>query len=177
MTVEDVYALPDDGTRYELAAGRLLAEPLPAPLHGRIIATIVTLLHAFSRRRGLGIVMTADAGFILARGPDTLRGPDVSYVTRERYDALADETRAFPGPPDLAVEVLSPRDRWNDVHAKVADYLAAGTRLVWIVDPRLEQVSVYRELLAPRRLDAEEELDGEDVLPGFRVRVREIFER
>jgi Uma2 family endonuclease len=138
---------------------------------------VAVLLQSFVRPRRMGVVMTADAGFILARDPDTLRGPDVSYVTRERYDALTDETRAFPGPPDLAVEILSPSDRESDVHAKIADYLAAGTRLVWVVDPRHERVTVYRDLLAPRQLEAKGELDGEDVIPGFRVRVREIFER
>jgi Uma2 family endonuclease len=177
LTIEDLEALPDDGRRYELEAGRLLAEPPPAPLHGRIVTMVATLLQSFVRPRGLGVVLTADAGFVLGRSPDTMRGPDVAFVTRERYEGLADETRAFPGPPDLAVEVLSPSARSSETHSKVADYLAAGTRLVWVVDPQLEQVTVYRSLLGPRRLDPQDELDGEDVLPGFRAAVREVFER
>lgn len=176
VTIEDLYALPDDGTRYELQGGRLLAEPLPGFRHGRIVARLAALLEVFARRRGLGVVLAADAGYALARSPDTLRGPDVSFVTRQRFEPVGDTARVFPGPPDLAVEVVSPHDRPADLHAKVADYLAAGTRLVWVVDPDSETVTVYRSLLEPRTLRGEERLAGEDVLPGFAAPVGKLFE-
>jgi len=175
LTVEDLYRLPDDGRKYELVEGNLLSEPLPGARHGRLAARIVRLLSDFVEARGLGEVLTCDTGFVLARSPDTVRGPDVAFVSRERYDAAGDTDAAFPGAPDLAVEVLSPTNRPDDVHAKVADYLAAGTRLVWVVDPRRETVTTYRRLLEPQRLHGEDLLDGDDVLTGLSLRVSDLF--
>lgn len=176
LTVDDLYQMPDDGRLYELEAGRLVSEPLPGARHGRVCARLVWRLEGFVCANGLGVVLSNDPGYILARAPDTVRGPDVSFISRARYGEVGDLPTAFPGPPDLAVEVLSPSNTQSQVHAKVADYLAAGTRLVWVVDPESERVAVYRSLLSPRILDRDEELDGEDVLPGFRVRVGDIFE-
>lgn len=174
-TVEDLYQLPDDGRSYEIQHGLLLAEPLPGARHGRILSAIDYALSRFVRERRLGVVLCGDPGFLLSRSPDTLRGPDLAFVGRERFEAVGDVTTAFPGAPDLAVEVLSPNDRPGDVHAKVADYLAAGTRLVWIVDPEARSVLVYPPLLAPRVLQASDVLDGGEVLPGFSVQVDELL--
>jgi len=176
LTERDLVALPDgDGFRHELQAGLLVAEPRPFPLHARVQARVVTMLNEFVRPRGLGQVL-CDGGFLLAHDPDTVRGPDVSFVTRGRWAAQLDHRRFFPGAPDLAVEILSPSNRAGETHAKVADYLAAGARLVWIVDPQQDDVTVYRTLLVPRRLQGPEALGGEDVLPGFSVEVASIFE-
>jgi Uma2 family endonuclease len=112
----------------------------------------------------------------LARKPDTVRGPDVAFVSRVRFERRGDTGKAFVGAPDLAVEVLSPSNTPAAMHAKVADYLAAGSRCVWVVDPESQTVTVYSSLLGPRRLGKAETLDGDDVVPGFRVRVGEIFE-
>lgn len=107
--------------------------------------------------------------------PDTLRGPDVAFVSRERVEGVADPRLAFEGPPDLAVEVLSPSDTPALVHAKVGDYLAAGARLVWVVDPERETVKVYRTLLSPRVLSGDASVEGEDVVPGFTAHVSDFF--
>ena len=176
LTEEDLYAMPDDGWKYELQAGLLLSEPLPGTRHGRVAARIVELLVTHVRRHGLGVVIGNDSGFVLARSPDTVRGPDVCFVSRERFEKIGDTIRAFPGAPDLAVEVLSPSNTPAAIHAKVADYLAAGTRLVWVVDTEKETVAVYRTLLAPRLLSEADALEGEDVIPGFRASVAELFE-
>lgn len=176
MSVEDLYTLPDDDLRHELQAGVLLSEPPPGMRHGRITALLVTRLTNHAGPRRLGVVFTADAGYVLARSPDTVRGPDVSFVSRLRFEQVGDLPTAFPGPPDLAVEVASPGNRPADIHAKVADYLAAGTRLIWVVDPEAESVTVYRSLLAPLILRSTDKLDGEDVLPGFGIEVAELFE-
>src|SRR5262245_8455972 len=175
LTEADLARLPDDGLRHELQAGVLVAEPRPFPLHAQVQARVLTILDGFVRSKGLGQVL-CDAGFLLARNPDTVRGPDVSFVTRDRWSAVADRERFFRGAPDLAIEVLSRSNRPAEVHAKVADYLAAGARLVWVVDPRQRAVTVHRTLLSPRRLGAEAVLEGEDVVPGFAVRVAELFE-
>jgi Uma2 family endonuclease len=176
MRVEDLDVLPDDGYKYEIQAGMLLSEPLPGTRHGLITVRIAALLDAHVRPRRLGVVLGNDTGFILSRSPDTVRGPDVAFVARERFDALEDVTRAFPGAPDLAVEVLSPSNTAGAIRAKVADYLAAGTRLVWVVDTAVEAVAVYRSLLSPRTLLEGDTLEGEDVIPDFRAAVTELFE-
>src|SRR5207247_2417345 len=107
------------------------------------------------------VVVSADTGFLLARDPDTVRAPDVAFISHLRAREVGDVPSYFPGPPDLAVEVLSPSDRSGEVHGKVADYLAAGARLVWVVDPRTKRVLVHRSLLSPRILEGSDLLDGE----------------
>jgi Uma2 family endonuclease len=176
MTVEDLYVMPDDGFSYELQAGLLVSEPLPGGRHGSVTAAVAGILRAHVREHRLGVVFAGDSGFVLARKPDTVRGPDVAFVSRERFERSGDAVKAFAGAPDLAVEILSPSNTPAALHAKVADYLAAGTRRVWVVDPEAQTVTVYASLLGPHRLGEEETLEGDDVVPGFRVRVGEIFE-
>ena len=175
LTEQDLTRLPDDGFRHELQAGLLLAEPRPFLLHAQLQARMIVLLDGFVRTRGLGQVL-GDGGFLLASNPDTVRGPDVAFVTRERWSAVTDRGRFFRGAPDLAVEIVSPSNRPGEIHAKVADYLAAGARLVWIVDPKRRTVTVHETLLAPRRLGARDVLNGGDVLPGFSSPVEAVFE-
>ena len=100
----------------------------------------------------------------------------LSFVSRKRLTNF-DDARFFSGAPDLAVEILSPSNHRGEMHAKVADYLAAGARMVWVVDPVRKSVTTYRELLAPRRLESNETLDGKNVLPGLALPVEAIFER
>jgi Uma2 family endonuclease len=154
----------------------LLAEPLPGSRHGSVTAAVAGILREHVKKHRLGVVFAGDSGFVLARKPDTVRGPDVAFVSRERFERNADNLRAFSGAPDLAVEVLSPSNTPAAMHAKVADFLAAGTRCVWVVDPESQTVTVYTSLLGPYRLGEAETLNGGDVVPGFRVRVGEIFE-
>ena len=176
LVVEDLYRLPDDGRRYELVNGRLVSEPLSGGRRGRIAATIASLIARHVREHRLGVVVTCDTGFVLARGPDTVRGPDVAFINRKRWERLHDDTRAIPGAPDLAIEVLGPESSPVDVHAKVADFLAAGTPRVWVVDPEQECVDVFRTLLEPRCFIGDDELAGEIALPGFRARVATLFQ-
>jgi Uma2 family endonuclease len=176
MTIEDLYTLPEDRVTYELQAGTLLSEPHPGVKHGRVVMLIAAVLLAHVRAHRLGVVLVNDTWFLLSRDPDTVRAPDVAYITRQRFEESGDPAGAFPGAPDLAVEVLSTSNTPSQVRAKVADYLAAGTRCVWVADVSSQSVTAYRSLLAPRTLLAEDILDGEDVLPGFRVNVGELFE-
>lgn len=175
ITADELYALPGDDMRYELLLGRLISEPPAGYQHGRIWGRIYVLLDQFVRSRDLGEVVASDVGFILARSPDTVRAPDVAFISKNRLESFADRTKYFPGPPDLAVEVLSPSERAGVIHGKVADYLAADARLVWVADPEAQSISVHRSLLSVRELSAEKDLDGEDVLPGFSIRVSELF--
>ena len=176
LTVEALYTMPDDGRKYELEAGMLVAEPLPGFRHGRVMFVVARILDAHVERHGLGMVIVGDAGFVLARAPDTVRGPDVAYVAQRRVAGQLDRSKAFEGAPDLAVEVLSPTNTPAEVHAKVGDYLAAGTRSVWVVDSERRTVAVYESLLSPRVLAEQDILVAGDVVPGFSVRVGELFE-
>ena len=168
--------MPDDGYTYELQAGLLVSEPLPGGRHGSVMAAVAELLRTHVKKHRLGVVFAGDSGFILARKPDTVRGPDVAFVSTERYEQNRDTVRAFAGAPDLAVELLSPSNTTAGRHAKVADYLAAGTRRAWVVDPEAHTVTVYASLLWPHVLREDEFLEGDDVIPGFQVRVGELFE-
>lgn len=176
LTAEQLYELPDDGRRHELLRGTVVSEPLPSRLHGRTVTRFSELLSGFVRARRLGAVYTGDTGFVLARHPDTVRGPDVAFVSAERERETSGVAPFFPGAPDLAVEVRSPHDRTSEVLAKVSDYLAAGCRLAWVADPESEEVLVFRSPLSPCVVAGDDALEGEDVLPGFRILVRELFE-
>ncbi len=176
ITVDEYTRLLEDGERQELQAGVLVSEPQPFPRHAQIQARLAQILLDFVDPRGLGVVLT-EGGFLLSRHPDTVRGPDVSFVRRDRFDADRASRAFFPGAPDLAIEIVSPSNRAGEMHAKVADYLAAGSSLVWVVDPDRGVVSVYRTLLAPQRVETDGVLDGEDVLPGFSLPVTTLLAR
>jgi Uma2 family endonuclease len=159
MTLEEYYAYHPDDRRYELQAGFILAEPHPGFDHGWITSKIDWLLQSHVRPRELGIVLVGEAGYLLARRPPTVRIPDVSFVSQERGGQHVGSSKPFPGAPDLAVEVLSPSNRPAEIHAKVADYLAAGCPLIWLVDPETRSVTVHRNLLFPTTLH-EDDLTG-----------------
>lgn len=174
MTAEELAVLPDDGYRYELSAGMLVSEPFPVARHDRVRWRIERALKEFVSSRGIGEVF-GDVGYVLARSPDTVRGPDVSFLSKARLEGF-DGTRWYPGAPDLAIEVLSPSNRPGEMHAKVADYLAAGARLVWVIDTDRRQIATYRTLLAPKRIGPGQVLDAEDLLPGFTLPIDDLFE-
>lgn len=166
--------MPDDEFRHELVGGHLVSEPPTGARHGRVAARFVCTLDAFASQND-GVVLTSETGYILHRSPDTVRAPDVSLITRKRYLALEDETKAIPGPPDLAVEVLSPGNTRAAIHAKVADYLSAGTPAVWVADPDRQTVRVYHALFAPQTVAGTEMLTGRGPLSGFSVPVCDLF--
>jgi Uma2 family endonuclease len=174
LTIEEFERLPDDGWRLELVRGHVVREPPAGFEHGGIAGWIAGELHAFLREHRLGRVRTAETGFVLFDEPPTVRAPDVAFVRQERL--TFDRKRFAPLAPDLAVEIVSPSNTSSDIQQKVLDYLEAGTRLVWVVDPGPRIVTVYRSRDEIRLLTAADELDGEDVLPGFRLSVSELFE-
>lgn len=176
MTVEQLYAMPDDGQRYELAHGLLAREPPPGIRHGCVAMRIGALLDAHVRAHRLPLIVSADAGFVLQRSPDTVRAPDLAVIRRDRYVALQDQRLAMPGAPELAVEVLSPGNRSDDTRRKVADYLAAGAALVWVVDADQRQVQVYRATDASACYESADVLTAPELLPGFALPVLALFE-
>jgi Uma2 family endonuclease len=116
-----------------------------------------------------------EAGYVLSRNPDTVRGPDVSFVSAARLGPGQIPKAFFTGGPDLAVEILSPSDSPVEVQEKVADYLRAGARLVWIVNPDPGSITVHHPSRSPQVLSCPDLLDGEDVVPGFQCPVSELF--
>jgi Uma2 family endonuclease len=173
-TAEQLLELHEPGWRHELVRGEVRRMSPSGPVHGLVAGRITWLLATRVEEADLGGVFTADAGFVLARNPDTVRAPDVAFVRKDRL-LVRYPPGFFPGPPDLAVEVTSPSDSFTEVHEKALCWIEHGTRLVWVVDPIARRVSEYRSLEAARLLDLGDELDGGEVVPGFRARVRDLF--
>lgn len=176
MTIEEFWRLPEEELwRQELVRGSVVREPLAGGEHGRVAASVAVSMVTFVRARGLGVVLAGDPGFILSNAPPTVRGPDVAFVARSRIPSGGVPEQFFPGPPDLAVEIVSPSNTAAEIQEKVLDYLAAGTREVWVVYPRTRTVAVHRTPREALLLGEGEALDGGEVLPGFRCPVEEVF--
>jgi Uma2 family endonuclease len=171
-TAEEVGLLPDDGFRHALIDGVLYRMPPTKPRHGRITLRTGRLIGEFVERHGLGAVYD-QSGFILARDPDVLLGPDLAFVRGDRVPADEDEYPLLA--PDLVVEVVSPSQTGPSIEEKIDRYLQAGVRLVWALDPTRRTVRVRRPDGSDRLLTEHDTLDGEDVLPGFRLAVARIF--
>ncbi len=174
-TADELLQMPDDGYRYELVRGEVVRLTPAGAEHGVIAQQLAEKLSQHVRAHRLGLVCAAETGFLLFRDPDTVRAPDVSFVSRERVAEVGIPQGYWPFAPDLAVEVVSPGDRFQDLMEKICDYFAAGARRVWLVEPRSRTVSVYRSPTDVRVLTVADELDGEDVLPGFRLPVTDLF--
>jgi Uma2 family endonuclease len=174
VTAEQLEHMPDE-PRYELVRGELVPVNPPGGEHGELAAWFAAALTAFVRPRRLGTVYV-ETGFILSRHPDTVRGPDVAFVTRERRASLGGRIRGFiPGAPDLAVEIRSPDNTLAELSAKAMEYLRAGTRLVWVVDPPAHTVLVHRLGEPALTFSSEASLDGGPVIPDFRFPLDELF--
>jgi Uma2 family endonuclease len=175
VTAEEFERMPESTRyRYELVEGRLVRMSPPNTDHGRLVGQITYLLKAHLKNHPVGIAVV-ETGFTLASDPDTVRGPDVSFLLQER--APAPGTRGFPKiPPDALFEVLSPDDRAAEIRKKIAEYLGRGVRLVVVVDPDDRTVVVHRPGAQPGTLRDDDVLDMADVIPGFTCRVSDIFE-
>lgn len=175
ITAEQLLEMPSNGKRTELVAGEVRMMSPAGWRHGQIASKMNLLIAQHVHAHDLGVVFGAETGFLIERNPDTVRAPDVAFIAKEHLPE-ADPAEAFwPGAPDLAVEVLSPHDTTGEVDEKIAAWLAAGSALVWVVDPHLRSITVYRSLQDAELLTAGQQLDGGQLLPGFRCKVNEIF--
>ena len=174
LTAADVERISIPGKVTELIRGRLVVHEPPGTWHGVIAATLTCLLGDFVARHGLGIVAAQDTGFKIPADPDTVRAPDVAFIGRQHAGLIRERGYAELA-PDLLAEILSPDDAPAEVLAKVADWLSAGTKLVWVVDPERWEVRVHRGDGSLSVLHEGDSLDGEDVLPGFGCLVRQVF--
>jgi Uma2 family endonuclease len=174
ITADELLAMGDVGP-CELVRGEIIHMAPAGAEHGDIGAELLVRITIHVRKHRLGKVYNADTGFIIGRDPDTVRAPDVGFVRKERLPP--GRIRGFfPGAPDLAVEIVSPFDRLSEMAAKVDDWLAAGTASVWVVDPSNRNIVVYHSGKTMTRFASGDELRDEDVLPGFALKLNELFE-
>jgi Uma2 family endonuclease len=169
-TDEDVMALPHIG-KTELVHGKVIMSPAGFE-HGNLGTRLGAALLEHADGHGLGAVVDSSTGFRLPGGD--VRSPDVAFVAAERL-AGRRVTGFFPGAPDLAVEIISPSDLPSEMADKIHQYFAAGTQLVWVVDPLRQTVTVHGTSGAPHVLTSGDAIDGGDVLPGFRYPVSKLF--
>ena len=174
LTAEEFYLFccQNDG-RYELVEGEVVELAPPNDEHGDTALNVGTAFKIYSRRRGTGQARV-ETGYTLRTGPDTVRGPDVSFVFHPRVEGRGS---GFPvGAPDIAVEVFSPSDTAAEMARKVAEYLAAGSQRVWVVYPRDRRVVVHRADGSILSYDGNDVITDEDLLPGFSLPLSDIFE-
>jgi Uma2 family endonuclease len=172
-------ARPENADRhFELERGEVIEMPPPKPMHGYIANRIARLLDNYAEKTGVGFVLSNDSGVVVERNPDSVRGPDVCYFSASFGNAseMEDFLRQYATiPPVIAVEVLSPEDRVNNVALKVDEYLAFGVKQVWVVDPESKDIAVHRPGKPTRLLRDDAELTGGDELPGFSCCISDFF--
>jgi Uma2 family endonuclease len=178
LTAEAFFALDFLDARAELVRGEAVCVSLPGGEHGVVALRIAARLLSFVETHALGLCST-ETGFLLARDPDTVRGPDAAFVSRQRLSRLSGPAppRGFwPFAPDLAVEVISPHDRPQEVQEKVRDWFAGGTLRIWLIYPDTRTVHVLRSPSEVEILGRADIISGEDVLPGFSCPVASLFD-
>lgn len=162
------------GKRYELENGKAVEMPPPGVRHGTVCWVLGGIMFQYLTRRGSGHAATNDAGLVVQRAPDTVRGPDLMlFLDPTLYDDL--EPKYTERVPALVVEVRSPTDRQGKTLRRIEQYHTRGVPLVWLVDPEELTVTVYRPNEFPKVLDEADELTGNGVLPDFRCRVSDFF--
>ena len=163
----------DDSYRSELSRGRLVREPRPGAIHGRVVGNLYAELRSYVQAHELGSV-EIECGFRLSEDEPTVRGPDISFIARER---LPEQIPGgfWPFAPDLAVEVASPSNSLSELQEKVLDYFEGGSRLVWVIDPQSRTAMIYHSMREITLLRDTDLLYGDPVIPGFRIEVGAIL--
>jgi Uma2 family endonuclease len=166
ISADDLERLTPPNMLSELVRGVMVVREPPGYRHGAVTIRLTKAIIDHVYAHELGAVLAAETGFKLASDPDTVRAADVAFIRRDRLPDPEPAGYVEMG-PDLVVEVLSPSDRPGKVLAKVADWLSAGSKLVWVVDPARHLARVYRADGSEVLVSREGALDGEDILPGF----------
>ncbi len=174
-TAEELFRLPDDGFRYELVKGELRKMAPAGSEHGAIIARLTIALGQYIEANNLGELFGAETGFKITSNPDTVRAPDIAFIRRERIPETGIPKEYWPGPPDLAVEVLSPSDTFYEVEEKIEQYLATGVSVVWVINPKKRTVTIHRPQSEAKTLAENDTLDGQNVAPGFQYNIARMF--
>jgi Uma2 family endonuclease len=175
VTADELFMMSNDDFRYELVKGELVKMSPTGGKHGILTIRLGAALVQHVEANNLGEAFGAETGFILSTKPDTVRAPDVAFVSRERIPPGDFPEKFWPGAPDLAVEVLSPSDTLYGVEEKIEEYLEAGVKLVWIVNPKKRTITIYQPNIEPQILTEADTLDGRDVVPGFQYVLKRLF--
>ena len=173
-TDEEFMALSDYGDRYEIIDGELVTLGNSGMEHGNIGIFLGGLIEIFVRQHRLGVTCDSSTAFKMKGG--NKRSPDISFVSKERLTGLKRLPQGFfDGAPDLVVEIISPGNTFEEIHTKIEEYFASGTRLLWIIHPDEKFVLVYHSPQPDRLLRGDDILDGEDVIPNFKVALSDLF--
>ena len=176
MTAEELMELPHgEGFRYELINGELEKTMAAGNPHGRITMRLAGPLSEFIWTHDLGEIFAAETGFQLTFDPDTVLAPDVSFISKQRLEQVGETERFWPGAPDLVVEVLSPSDRLGKVNKKTSLWLGYGAKQVWVVNPKDRTVRIHRSATDITTFSGSDDLEAQDLLPGFRLSLDRIF--
>ena len=174
VTADELLRMPSD-VRCELIEGEIHEMSPGGRAHGRIASRFLGRLEPYVRENGIGEAYAAETGFRIETDPDTVLAPDAAFVNADREAQAEGDAGYFPGAPDLAVEVISPNDRYSEVATKVQKYLSAGTRMVVVVDPPKRTVIVHRSHADVLILKETDVFDGGDVIPGWTLQVSDLF--
>jgi Uma2 family endonuclease len=173
-TDEAFMALPDDGSRYEIVNGVLVNMGNSGIEHGYIASILNILVGGYVLSHKLGIICDSSTAFKMKAG--NKRAPDLSFVSKMRLKGVKRLPKGFfEGAPDLAVEVISPSNTFEELHDKIVEYFENGCRLVWVINPDEQSVLVYYHPQPDRLLKITDVLDGEQVIPGFTLPVADLF--
>lgn len=175
LTAEEFFLLPDppDGWQQELVRGEIVTMPPLGGLHGVTCSKTSRKLGNRIDAGPGGTIVCNDTGFITERAPDSVRGPDISYWSKDRLKEVP--VGYFEIAPDMLVEVLSPSNVWKQIREKIKEYFAKGVKLVWVIAPEDRTLTIYRRPDEGRVLHETATVTGEDVLPGFSCRVSELL--
>lgn len=175
LTADDLFRCQPPDADTELIRGRMIVREPPRPAHGRVAANLCCIVLTFVRAHRLGAVYAQDTGFQITHDPDTVLAPDLAFVHRDRLPAAPDDAYGQI-PPDLVAEILSPSDRSQQARRKVALWLRAGVRLVWMIEPQRRVATMFFADGAVVPVSADGALDGGEVVPGFTCSLADVFE-
>lgn len=180
LRIEDVAVLPADlpsgRVRYELDDGRLVIMPPPGDIHAATESNLITELKIQGERKGHGKARSGDVGIILWRDPDRLVGADAAFIATTSLPIKLSKEGYLETIPELVVEVVSKNDTTAEVNDKVKDYLKAGVQVVWVADPAKKTIAVHRRGSKTRILGENDKLSIQDVIPGFKIAVKDAFQ-
>ena len=175
LTDQEFMSLPQNGNLYEYVDGELIVVANSGVEHGYLALTLGYFLTGFVRTHKLGVTCDSSTAFKMKTG--NKRSPDLAFIAKERLQGLKRLPKGFfDGAPDLAVEIISPNNTFEEIHNKLVEYFENGTRLVWVILPDEECVLVYRKPKPSKLLQLEDNLDGEDVIPNFSLPLLELFQ-
>ena len=176
LTAEEFARLPEDGRRTELVRGEVLEMNVPVPRHGEVCLNLGAALKSYLKTNSVGRVASNDAGILTERNPDSVRGPDLFFISNARLPGRHLPTEYLSMAPEIVFEVLSPTDRWADVFRKTGEYLAAGVEIVCVIDFDDESVHLYFDRKPEVVLRSGGLLEFPEHLPGFSLPLTELFE-